>query len=686
MTAARLRDDDASAIRLSVPARGHVLSRAAESYGKPIREAAQIIVNSLGREPIPLPDWLSGCPHVTDGPVVVRPDGEMVARHVCTQWVVGVALRALAPSDSLERAAGWFGGASERSLVSVLSRVTTRCKAQALAHLSSAADPDAWAELLPYVLDPHGPGSRLSVMHDPTTRVTRERKRRNGSFYTPADVAEYMVEAALENLGTDQIKVLDPACGTGVYLRAALSALSRVHPNTDPAVLADALYGIDIDPWAVHASAYVLVHDIMARQAANAEPARLLERVRRNLYIGDALWFDPPNCNLPDANAITRTFPALGAGPNLIVGNPPYTQIGDRPDLLKLATRFQTLRPASPKAEIHPLFIEQTIRLAAQEVVAALVLPLSIGFNSRPQFMATRRMIERTPGTWRFSFFDREPHALFGEDVKTRNSVIVWKRDQDNGKCTVMTGPLLKWRGQGRARMFKSIRHTSITNSIVPGVPKIGSAIEAEALKALFEQPHRLGEGVVGFRSCGLRETFTGEEATVFVASTAYNFLNVFFRPSGYLRNMGNLSENSLHVLDFGSRQDALLAYALLSSRTAFWLWHVLGDGFHVTQTNLEDLPLCLSLFGSEAMKRLTSIGSAIWEKAQAQPVTSYNRGRTSLAFPNPDPLLQRDVDLLIAATAKLPKGFPETLNKIVHSVVTAEPIGRFQANEDVSA
>jgi hypothetical protein len=193
---------------------------------------------------------------------------------------------------------------------------------------------------------------------------------------------------------------------------------------------------------------------------------------------------------------------------------------------------------------------------------------------------------------------------------------------------------------------------------------------------------------VKGFRSCGLRETFTGEQATVFVASTAYNFLNVFFRPPGNLKNLDKLSENSVHAIDLGSCEDALLAYSLLSSRTAFWLWHVFGDGFHVTRTNLENLPLVLSLFDLEARKQLASIGSAMWEKARAHPLVSYNRGRTSLAFPNPGPSLQRDVDVLIATAAKLPSGFLETLDTIIHSVIAAEPLGRLQGNgnEDVSA
>jgi hypothetical protein len=81
--------------------------------------------------------------------------------------------------------------------------------------------------LLPYILDPHGPGSRLSVRRRPETREARIRKRNEGIFYTPADVAAYMVDEILRHLqkGTHPITIFDPACGTGTFLRAALHTL-----------------------------------------------------------------------------------------------------------------------------------------------------------------------------------------------------------------------------------------------------------------------------------------------------------------------------------------------------------------------------------------------------------------------------------------------------------------------------
>ena len=689
MTAALVRDADLSVLRLSVPAKGRVLTTVAETYGKPIWEAIQTLTRSLARERPTVPGWLSREIEIGAEAATQPSAGELAARHICTQWVLGVALRRLAASDDLETAARWFAPESDASLLSVVSAIPGSIKARALSHLRTGAAPDAWAELLPYVLDSQGPGSRLSVMRDPSTRATRDRKRTNGSFYTPADVADFMVGAVIANLKAGvAAKVLDPACGTGVFLRSALSALHQRHPSKDISALAEDLFGIDIDLWAIHASAYVLLHDILAAAPSSGGlPHLAWQRFRQNLHVGDALSFDPANCKLNDANPLSRVFPALNTGPNVIVGNPPYARVGERVDLLRLAKRFQTLRPASSTSEIHPLFVEQMMRLAAPDATAALVLPLSIGFNTRPQFVAARRLIERTAGTWRFSFFDREPHALFGEDVKTRNAVIVWTRHQDAHTHTVMTTPLLKWRGESRARMFRSIQHTRIGNSIINGVPKIGSTIEADALSGLSEKNILFGDYVPDMQSCTLREAFNGSDTTMFVSSTAYNFINAFLRPPKQFKNIDILSNNKIHLLKFPRLDDVYIAYALLSSRTAFWLWHVLGDGFHVTRTNIEGIPLGMSLFGRNQRGGLAALGAQLWQEAKAKPLVSNNRGRFSLAFPNLETSLLHKVDGLISVAADLPNAFSDALDTIVNSIISAEPLRRFHssANEDVT-
>ncbi len=591
-TAALVQVSDVPKIRLSVPRRGHVLSTIAETYGGPVRTAVDILTKALERDGAACPQMPLDLPMLGKQAVVVhRPAAEMEAWHLCTRWVVGVALGTLRTTDTLEDAAQWFGRSGHRLFANATRRLNPACQKEALERLRSVADSYAFADLLPYILDPHGPGSRLSVMRDPSTRTVRDRKRTNGVFYTPADVAEHMAALAFTNIHSvnHPVKVLDPACGTGVFLRAALSFLRGTNPNIDVFTIAtQSLHGVDIDPWAVDASAYVLLFDVLAQSLSKTRaPVSVWQALRRNLFVIDALSLDPASATELGASKtqtfatgvpITALFPAMVEGPDVILGNPPYASLTGRPDLGILHTRFKTLPTTSTTSDMHPLFIEQLMRLAAPAAAAgALVLPLSIAFSSGKQYVEARRLIQRTAGTWRFSFFDREPHALFGEDVKTRNAIVAWAREPGETSSKIMTGPLLKWRGDSRARMFRSIQHTEIPNVIAAGIPKLSSAIQAETLDILMNKRNHLASFVSFVSGTTLEQTFAADNTDVFVGGTAYNFLNVFFRPPVALTPSNALSTNTVHGLKCAGTRDALVSYALLSSRISFWLWHVRG-------------------------------------------------------------------------------------------------------------
>jgi len=102
-----------------------------------------------------------------------------------------------------------------------------------------------------------------------------------------------------------------------------------------------------------------------------------------------------------------------------------------------------------------------------------------------------------------------------------------------------------------------------------------------DSLRTLYEQAQALHQ-TDAFVPAGVPR--------VFLASTAYNFLNVY-------RNLSNkngayaASENSVHCLEFAREDAAELAFAVLSSRLVYWLWHALGDGFHVTRRFIESIP-----------------------------------------------------------------------------------------------
>ena len=674
-------------LRLAVPRRGHVLATAVEVYGEPIREAVTVLSEALATKHCsairaellrPRSEHLS--------PDIVRSDAEMAAWAIVSMWVVGVAVKVLPLAASLAQAEEWFFGTSAQHRLTRLASDEAVRKAETA--LRSKADASAYFELLPYILDPHGPGSRLSVRRNPATRDTQKRKRAEGVFYTPADVAEYMAGACFSLLSSKTLPtVFDPACGTGVFLRAALQDIQCRHPERNSFSLAvECLFGADIDPWPLDASAFVLLADCWADVIGQGTtPAQAWQRLRLNLACTDTLRIDRAegvsdrdvSTNLGGVGriSISRLFPALKRGPTVILGNPPYADLGLRSDFAELGRVFETLAvKAGPNAEIYLPFIEQMIRLADQETCAgALVLPLSIACNVTPQFSITRELISKTLGRWRFAFFDREPHALFGEDVKTRNAIVVWSRVPSDRKSVLVTGPLRKWRGNNRAAMFKNLQFTAVDSDIRAGIPKIDGEIQAAALKVLGMQWGRLEQVVHDIARFDVAEAPSADDRTVFVGPTAYNFLNVFVRPErGQLKGVQELSEHALHAVRCSSKEDAYAVFAILSSHLAYWWWRTHGDGFHVSRRFLAELP-----FGLEAFTLvgdvLAECGAELWSAIKAHPIISLNRGRTSLAYtPNGHDHTRRKIDQVLAGLVGLEEAFVTELQQFTTRTVAA--------------
>ena len=69
-----------------------------------------------------------------------------------------------------------------------------------------------------------------------------------GEYYTPDWLCERVVNE-FEFAATD--KILDPACGSGSFLRAAIDRLKKLHPEQTAEKLSEQIYGIDIHPLSV---------------------------------------------------------------------------------------------------------------------------------------------------------------------------------------------------------------------------------------------------------------------------------------------------------------------------------------------------------------------------------------------------------------------------------------------------
>jgi len=121
--------------------------------------------------------------------------------------------------------------------------------------------------------------------------ISAEERQRLGEYYTPAWLAESIVaEVVDEPLGQS---VLDPACGSGTFLTAAIAA----HIESSQAVgrqpaetletLSRQVIGIDVHPVAVHLAraAWVLAAKDVIREAG----AEAVEKLSVPVYLGDSL-------------------------------------------------------------------------------------------------------------------------------------------------------------------------------------------------------------------------------------------------------------------------------------------------------------------------------------------------------------------------------------------------------------
>jgi hypothetical protein len=707
--------------RLSVPGAGRTIASATEERAQHVRQAVLLLEPCLRSAQAEADFHTLFAPRWDGG--ALSPNIEPTSRRAA--WVlVNVLLLARMAEQGGDFAAAerWFFGG--HPLPSLSAHIED--DREALRTLSQVSFDEDLLELLPYVLEVHGPGSRLSVMRDPSTRVARDAKREGGVFYTPADVAEYMVGEALAGRGLD-LRCLDPSCGNGVYLVAMLRTIARRRDNGKPfdrfSFAVRSLYGFDISTQAVESCTFALLHHclqdvrrsavppwsawhalrlnlaatdalriraVAAGGPASADAAETRERLRRCLVEGGHV--EPLQEQLPIESGPRLTlsgdehFPPLGAifpeaeaGFEVLAGNPPYAAIGRRDDALLLSAEYACLRSSGATADLYPVFIEMMWRLTRpQDSSATLVVPLSIAYHQGDQFESCRQAMTLSGGHWRFAFFDRQPHALFGEDVKTRNAILFRSESASDPlrgtQALLETGPLTKWTSRTRERLFAGVSFTPLHGvDIGERIPKLCGDEQSQVFTVLAGRRDRLRTLGERCRTCRPHEaTLKAPKPRVFVASTAYNFLNVFH--SIKVEGKHPLSENTVHCMEFADQARAEMAFAILSSRLTFWLWHVEGDGFHVGGGFVRRLPFGEGSFNDEQAGTLQQAGRQLWDALQDHRIVSLNKGKQTVAYRPLALEKERDVidDILIDA-AGLSKRFRRTLRAFVVDAVVVD-------------
>ena len=273
----------------------------------------------------------------------------------------------------------------------------------------------------------------LSEIEEVTQQITNgtapqtSKRKQDGVFYTPQYITKYIVENTIGRLCAEkkkelnivdddyfsdqrrqlktkqrlldqlkayrewllQITVLDPACGSGAFLNAALQFLMAEHKHIDEmeakvtgfaiefqgvenSILENNLYGVDINEESVGIAQ-------LALWLRTAKPHRKLNSLNQNIKCGNSLISDPAIAG-DKAFDWQKEFPQVfeKGGFDVVIGNPPYGILID--DSLKDYYN-QHFPLAQYKLNLYILFLERMFQIFNNGIIS-FIIPKSLLINT----------------------------------------------------------------------------------------------------------------------------------------------------------------------------------------------------------------------------------------------------------------------------------------------------------------
>jgi SAM-dependent methyltransferase len=344
------------------------------------------------------------------------------------------------------------------------------------------------------------------------------KRKTHGVYYTPEPVVRYLVQRTLAPLldqspdrNSRPLRVLDPACGAGVFLAEAHRYLQQHDAKNGlsaTASLTRQIFGIDIDAEALRAARGRLAELALNRDRPHfpRQLTALLKHLERNLPWGDALLeADAPRQDAsagPPARNWTRTFPEVfqGANPGFdaVIGNPPYVNMRilsrtRAPELKQyLARRYQC---AVGAYDLYVLFLERSFELLRAGGRCGMIVPNKIAAAEYAD-RCRKLLLERSS---LIEIVDVADLRLFA-DAAVYPYLVIWEKQPASSRHRVA---LVQARLAGdriRATQKRTVPQHRLSNTGRLSVSRT-LAVEARSTTVPLTQCGEIHSGTTGFNA-----------------------------------------------------------------------------------------------------------------------------------------------------------------------------------------
>lgn len=449
-------------------------------------------------------------------------------------------------------------------------------------------------EYLKYAIEvlEYEPEAFLSMPIKRGVHVGNEIKKNSGIYYTPVDVVGFMIDKCINSLNCEDTKrnltYLDCSCGSGIFLLSIIDKFIDGGRDERKILefISNSIWGIDKSGIAVETCKVVILTEILKRIRDFSYVNELWKILGENIVCGDSL-------DMENVLSKNKKFPRKFS---CIIGNPPYVTV-------------------SGKGNIFISFVNNLIDYSDGNSCSSLIVPLSICYSQVVGFVNLRqRIFDEQDVAWEFYNYDRSPDSLFGDQVKTRNTILF--RASNVGKKVFYTTGLQRWTSENRDGLFSNIKQVQFSSCGLSIIPKIATEIERIAFEKLSTGKNSISQLCVKHNS----------SCSVAVNGTAYNWLCAYAQIPPSTDEFGKpYIPNSMKMFNFLNDKDKYFFVALLCNRVTYWYWSVIGDGFHVNTSLLNDFKIGKDDFDDTSFNRLSEIGKMYSERLVRYPVKSYN-------------------------------------------------------------
>jgi hypothetical protein len=405
-----------------------------------------------------------------------------------------------------------------------------------------------------------------------------------------------------------RLTVLDPTCGCGDFLLAALdllaplyaACLSRQGKRADAGsiietILRDNLHGMDLSPGAIEVCGLRLWLRWVAAGRGPLDPERL-PNLSGALHVGDAL------AELDSLPAFPGARRAGGFG--VIVGNPPYVETAPAD---RRHSRFLTARCGN----LYALAVERSLGVLADGGRLGMIVPHSAFCTER--MAPLLRLVTEGAALW-VSTYDIRPCKLFA-GVDQRLAIFL---RHASPRPRIFSTRYHRWHEPERPHLFTSLRYLDVSGlSHANSIPKAGDPIEVR----IWHKVHNRGP---------LGAALGGKAVVYYHNAPRYWVRAMTFAPYFWNERDGAKLSAQVRTLAVRGAADAGAVVALLNSSLFCWWWLLLSDCRHLNRREIDCFPAGLAEMSDACKRALGALCRRLMADYRRHAVRKVCRYRTT--------------------------------------------------------